>query len=61
MLGNTGRKAILSQKPYFHPQKGVPAGGDTLEIPEEGKKRKIGMPEVLSRKMRPAGGRMILQ
>lgn len=32
-----------------------------MEIPEEGKKRKIGMPEVLSRKMRPAGGRMILQ
>lgn len=54
-------KAIFAQKQYFHPQKGVPAGGDTLEIPEEGKNRKTGMLEVLRRKMRPAGGCMILQ
>lgn len=54
-------EAILSQKRGFHPQKGVPAGGDTLEIPEKGENRKIGMPEVLRRKTRPAGGRMIPQ
>lgn len=54
-------EAILCKKHCFHPQKGVPTGGDTLEIPKEGKTRKIGMPEVLRRKMRPAGGRMILQ
>lgn len=53
--------AILSWKSYFCPQKGMPVEGGSMKNPEGGKTEKMAVQEVLRRKMRPAGGCMILQ